>query len=93
MHQWFPEQKSPSTDWEAKLDSLMDAQMRTLDFPTRKKCFDEVQAILAEEQPMIPTVAPLVSAAIRAGLANVRPSTASPYHATWNIEELYLKRK
>jgi peptide/nickel transport system substrate-binding protein len=93
LHQWFPGQKSPSTDWEAKLDSLMDAQMRTLDFAARKKCFDEVQAILAEEQPMIPTVAPLVGAAIRADLANVRPSAASPYHATWNIEELYLKPK
>lgn len=93
LHQWFPGQKSPSTDWEAKVDSLMDGQMRTLDFATRKKCFDEVQAILAEEQPMIPVVAPLVSAVIRGDLANVRPSAASPYHVTWNIEELYLKPK
>lgn len=93
LHQWFPGQKSPSTDWEAKMDSLMDAQMRTLDFATRKKCFDEVQVILAEEQPMIPVVAPLVAAVIRADLANVRPSAASTYHVTWNIEELYLKTK
>jgi peptide/nickel transport system substrate-binding protein len=93
LHQWFPMQKAPSTEWEAKMDSLMDAQMRTLDFTARKKCFDEVQAILAEEQPMIPAVAPLIGAAIRSDLANVRPSAASPYHATWNIEELYLKPK
>ena len=51
LHQWFPSQKTPSTDWEARIDALMDAQMRTLDFAQRKKCFDEVQVILAEELP------------------------------------------
>ena len=51
LHQWFPLQKTPSTDWEARIDALMDAQMRTLDFAQRKKYFDEVQVILAEELP------------------------------------------
>ena len=59
LHQWFPLQKTPSTDWEARIDWLMDAQMRTLDFAQRKKYFDEVQVILAEELPMIYTLAPL----------------------------------
>ena len=58
LHQWFPLQQTPSTDWEARIDALMDAQMRTLDFAQRKKYFDEVQVILAEELPMIYTVAP-----------------------------------
>ena len=34
---WFPRQKTPSTDWEARLDYLMDAQMKTLDYTERKK--------------------------------------------------------
>src|ERR1035438_2925740 len=53
LHQWFPLQKMPATEWEARIDSLMDVQMRTLDFAQRKKCFDEVQVILAEELPML----------------------------------------
>ena len=61
LHQWFPLQKTPSTDWEARIDTLMDAQMRTLDFAQRKKDFDEVQVILAEELPMIYTVAPFAT--------------------------------
>ena len=48
-HQWFPRQKTPSTDWEARLDYLMNAQNKTLDFAERKKDFDEVQEIFAEQ--------------------------------------------
>ena len=44
-HQWFPRQKTPSTEWEARIDHLMDAQIKTLDFAERKKDFDEVQEI------------------------------------------------
>ena len=91
LHQRFPLQKSPSTDWEARIDALMDAQMRTLDFAERKKAFDEVQAILAEELPMIYTVSPFAYAAIRSDIGNVRPSALTTYRVTWNIEELYFK--
>jgi len=91
LHQWFPLQKSPSTDWEARIDALMDAQMRTLDFAERKKAFDEVQAILADELPMIYTVSPFAYAAIRSDIGNVRPSPLTTYRVTWNIEELYFK--
>jgi len=93
LHQWFPDQKEPATEWEARMDALMDSQMRTLDFAERKKYFDEVQAILAEELPMIYTVAPFHFAAIRPDLANVRPSVLSPYQVTWNVEELYFKKQ
>jgi peptide/nickel transport system substrate-binding protein len=92
LHQWFPFQKTPATDWEARIDALMDAQMRTLDFAQRKKDFDEVQMILAEELPMIYTVSPFGCSAIRSGVGNLRPSGVSPYHMTWNLEELYWVR-
>jgi peptide/nickel transport system substrate-binding protein len=91
-HQWFPRQKAPSTDWEARLDFLMDAQMKTLDFNERKKDYDEVQEILAEQQPMIFTVTPMYYAAIRSDIGNVRATALSGYRATWNIEELYFKK-
>jgi peptide/nickel transport system substrate-binding protein len=91
-HQWFPREKTPSTDWEARLDFLMDAQMQTLDFNERKKDFDEVQEILGEQVPMIFTVTPMYYAAIRSDIGNVRASALSGYRATWNIEELYFKK-
>jgi peptide/nickel transport system substrate-binding protein len=91
LHQWFPLQKTPSTDWEARIDTLMDAQMRTLDFAQRKKDFDEVQVILADQLPMIYTVSPFTYSAIRAGIGNLRPSVLSAYHLTWNLEELYSR--
>ena len=93
LHQWFPFQKTPSTDWEARIDSLMDSQMKTLDFDQRKKSFDEVQAILAEEMPMIYTISPFSYAAIRSDVGNVCPSVLSSYRVTWNLEELYFKKK
>lgn len=92
LHQWFPFQQKPSTDWEARIDALMEEQMRTLDFEKRKKDFDEVQAIWAEELPMISIAAPVATAAIRSDVGNVRPTVASPYHVTWNVEELYFKK-
>ena len=92
LHQWFPFQKSPSTPWEARIDELMDAQMKTLDFNQRKKAFDEVQVILADELPMIYTVAPYSYAAVRTGIANLRPSVLTPYRVTWNLEELFFKK-
>lgn len=92
-HQWFPRQKSPSTEWEARIDKLMDAQLKTLNYAERKKDFDEVQAILSEQVPMIYTVSPISYAAIRSDLANVRPTVLSMNRLTWNAEELYFKKK
>jgi len=92
LHQWFPMQKKPSTEWEARIDALMDAQMHTLDFAERKKAFDEVQAIMAEELPMIYTVSPSCYAAIRGKIGNLRPSSRTPFRVTWNIEELFFQK-
>jgi peptide/nickel transport system substrate-binding protein len=91
-HEWFPRQKSPSTDWEARIDQLMDAQIQTLDYAERKKDFDEVQEILGEQVPMIFTVTPIYYAAARADIGNVRATPLSYYRATWNAEELYFKK-
>ena len=92
-HQWFPRQKEPSTEWEARLDYLMNAQLKTLDFAERKKLFDEVQYILAEQCPMIFTVTPYSYAAVINNIGNLRPTPLSYYRVTWNAEELYFTKK
>jgi ABC-type transport system substrate-binding protein len=71
----------------------MNAQLKTLDFAERKKLFDEVQMILAEQVPFIYTVTPISYAAIRSDIGNVRPTVLSYYRLTWNAEELYFKKK
>lgn len=90
-HDWFPREKTPSTPWEAQVDQLMDAQMQTLDLAGREKDINEIQEILAEEQPFIFTVTPMYYAAIRPNIGNVRATSLSYYQVTWNAEELYFK--
>ncbi len=91
-HQWFPRQKTPATEWEARLDWLMDAQLKTLDFAERKKYVDEVQAILAEQMPQIPTSAMNAYAAIRSDIGNVNATVHHNNRLVWNVEELYFKK-
>jgi peptide/nickel transport system substrate-binding protein len=92
MHDWFPREKEPSTPWEARIDDLTGAQMETLDLNQRQKYFDEIQEILAVQQPMIFTVTPIYYAAIRSNVGNVRPTPLSFYRLTWNAEELYFEK-
>ncbi|MEN9574139.1 MAG: ABC-type dipeptide transport system, periplasmic component [Verrucomicrobiota bacterium] len=92
-HEWFPKQKTPSTDWEARMDKLMDEQHKTLDFAKRKALFDEVQVIMSTQVPLIYTVSPISYVAVRNELANLRPSPLSYYRISWNAEELYFKKQ
>ncbi len=92
-HQWNRKQPKPSTDWEARMDVLMDAQLTTLDLAERKKYFDEVQEILAEQMPMIPTVSMEAYAACRANMGNIRGTTLDQNPLLWNLEQIYFKKK
>jgi len=91
-HEWFPRQTHPSTDWEARIDQLMDAQLKTLDFNERKKDYDEVQEILGEQQPEIWTIVPVYYAAAKTDIGNIKVTAMDYDHASWNAEELYFKR-
>ena len=91
-HFWFPMQKRPATPWEARVDKLMNDQLKTLEYAERKKLYDEVQMILSNELPFIYTIQPLSFAAYRKDLGNVRPTVLSSYRVTWNAEELFLKK-
>jgi peptide/nickel transport system substrate-binding protein len=91
-HDWFPRQKTPSTDWEARMDFLMNAQLKTLDLSERVKDYGEAQAILAEQMPEIPIVAMEAYSAIRSNLRNVRGAIYDSNHILWNVEELYFQK-
>jgi peptide/nickel transport system substrate-binding protein len=91
-HEWFPRQTHPSTDWEARIDQLMDSQVKTLDYNERKKYFDEVQEILGEQQPEIYTIVPVYYAAAKTSIGNIKVTAMDIDHASWNAEELYFKK-
>jgi peptide/nickel transport system substrate-binding protein len=92
-HVWHPSEKTPATPWEARMDELLNAQYTTLDHAERKKDYDEVQAILAEQMAMIPTTSMMGYAAARVELGNVHGTVFDPNHLAWNLEEIYFKKK
>jgi peptide/nickel transport system substrate-binding protein len=89
-HLWHLKQKTPATPWEAEIDRLMRQQLVTLDARERKRLYDRVQAIIAENLPLIFLATPNVLVGARADLANFQPSVLDPY-TLWNVEELYFK--
>lgn len=88
QHQWNPKQASPATAWEAELDRLMRAQASSTDDRTRKKYFDRVQEIVAEQAPFIYLVNKSALTAVSPMLTGARPVPLRP-QSYWNVE--YLK--
>jgi len=89
MHFWNPQQREPATEWEARVDELMRAIGRHTDTDLRKKFFDEVQAILAEEQPLIFLVSPKDYMGYRNRWRNIDPAPLGG--VTWNMEALWAE--
>ncbi|MDR0707725.1 MAG: ABC transporter substrate-binding protein [Treponema sp.] len=53
FHMWYPQQESPATDWEARIDYLYNEGAYTVD-PIKAKVFwDEYQRIILEQCPLI----------------------------------------
>jgi peptide/nickel transport system substrate-binding protein len=89
-HLWSPSQTHPTTPWEAEIDRLMEQQLSTPGYDQRKKLYDRVQEILAENQPMIFLASPDILVGARNTLANVHPAILEPY-LLWNVEQLYFR--
>jgi peptide/nickel transport system substrate-binding protein len=89
-HLWNPSQSHPATAWEAEIDRLMEQQLAVTSFEQRKKLYDHVQEILAENQPMIFLASPDILVGAKNTVGNFRPAVLEPY-ILWNVEQLYLK--
>lgn len=77
-HVWRLHQRTPATSWEREIDELMKRQMRSFDETERKAAFDRVQALFAEQLPMVHFVAPKVFAAASARVTNLTPALSRP---------------
>ena len=89
-HVWHSGENSPSTPWQAEIDQLMERQKATLSYPARKKLYDRVQEIIAQQLPFIPLVSPHILVAAKDDLGNFRPAILEHY-TLWNVEELFWR--
>ena len=90
FHQWYPEQPEPATKWEARIDELIGLQERTLDRERRYAIMHEVQAILAEELPLLYGFTPYGYVGIKNKWRNVYVPKAGT--TLWNLEELWTEQ-
>ncbi|HEX4134657.1 MAG TPA: ABC transporter substrate-binding protein [Bryobacteraceae bacterium] len=90
QHPWWPLQKKPATTWEAQIDQLELRQASEPSRTLRKKAVDELQRIVAEQEPIVYLVNPDYLTAISPSLRGVQPVTAPP-QILWNIEYLTLE--
>jgi peptide/nickel transport system substrate-binding protein len=88
-HLWRLGQKTPATPWEAEVDRLMEKQLIVLDYRERKRLFDRVQTIVAEQLPLIFLAAPHVLVGARADLGNFQPAVLD-HNTLWNVDRLFF---
>ena len=89
LHLWHPSQPEPATEWEARIDAIMDAQERELDLARRQALIFEMQDIFAEELPLIFLVTPNTYAGLKNRWRNLR---IPPVGALiWNLDELWAE--
>ncbi len=90
-HVWNPSQPKPATDWERRIDELMEQQVTTLEEAKRKALFSDVQRIFATELPILHFAAPRVYVATSSRILNATPSLLRPA-ILWNPDPLAVKQ-
>jgi ABC-type transport system substrate-binding protein len=69
----------------------MEQQGSTPGFAQRKKLYDRVQEILAENQPMIFLASPDILVGAKNSLGNIHTAVLEPY-LLWNVEQFYFRK-
>lgn len=87
FHFWNPNQQTPATEWEARIDELMRRQAAAPTLSERQQLFAEVQKIFGEQLPAIYLVAPRVTLAVSGRVANPQPALQIP-QLLWSAETL-----
>ena len=89
-HIWNIGQKVPATAWEKEIDDLMRQVTSQVDQAERKRLFDQVQLILAENLPAIHFVAPRLYYAVSNRVGNLEPAISRP-QLLWNVEKISVQ--
>lgn len=91
-HQWQPKQKTPATEWEARIDQLFAEQSSERDQQKRLAVFSQIQSIMRDEMPVVPIVSRHIVTAANRKVANYAPSAIVPY-SLWNVEDMFIRQK
>jgi peptide/nickel transport system substrate-binding protein len=89
-HLWRLGASAPLAPWETEIDDLMQRQLVARDGAARKRFYDRVQQLVAENLPMIPILSPNILVGAKAGLGNFRPAILDP-QVIWNVDELFWR--
>ncbi len=87
-HLWNLGKKQPVTAWEQEIDKLMRQQLTTLNYAHRKRLYDRVQDLVAEDLPIICLASPHILVGRKKTLGNFRPAILNDY-TLHNAEELF----
>ncbi|MDP3719252.1 MAG: ABC transporter substrate-binding protein [Acidobacteriota bacterium] len=77
-HIWNMGQVTPATEWEKQIDDLMHAMTSSTDQDERKRLFDQVQNIFADNLPIIYFVAPRMHMGVSARVGSMSPTILRP---------------
>jgi peptide/nickel transport system substrate-binding protein len=86
-HFWNIGQKTPATEWESRIDTVMREQAATRDLEQRHQLLNDAQRILAENVPVLYFVAPRLYFAHSRRTMGVVPSVMRP-PILWNADSL-----
>ena len=91
FHLWHAEQESPATEWERRIDELMQRQAVAADPAERRRLFEEVQHVFNEHLPVICFAAPRLVVAMAPRVLNATPVPLKPT-VLWSADTLALSR-
>jgi peptide/nickel transport system substrate-binding protein len=86
-HVWNVAQKTPATEWERQIDTLMAEQASTADPARRRELFNQVQRIVAEQAPILYFAAPTFYYAHSTRVRGVEAVVLRP-PALWNADTI-----
>jgi peptide/nickel transport system substrate-binding protein len=89
-HLWHLDERKPATPWESEIDRLLEQQLVELDYGKRKRLYDRVQEIVAQNEPIICLASPDILVAARNRIGNFHPASLDPY-TLWNVDELFVQ--
>ena len=90
QHAWWPQQKTPATPWEDRIDQLEMSMASEPSRAKRKVAFDEFQKLVVEQEPLIYLVNPDHLSAVSPVLKGVQP-VAAPPQILWNAGQLRVE--
>ena len=89
-HVWNIGQSKPATDWEKEIDDLMVTVMGSVDQAERKRAFDQIQKIFADNLPVLYFVTPRLYMGVSTRLGGLNPAILRP-QLLWDIEHMTVK--